>query len=160
MAVQMKALKSFVCAGKRIKAGDVFTAPGTLRPGSEAMTLKAIGFAEEYREPVTPPAYLTRVMTAAPVVRGEVVNMPNISEAAPKFEHAKRAFEPGTEYQLRDRGVVVSSGDGQTGADGSAPDMDTMSKDELHALAAKLGVEVHHRAGADKVRQAIREAKQ
>jgi hypothetical protein len=39
-----------------------------------------------------------------------------------------------------------------------APDLDAMSAEELHALAKQRGVEVHHRAGADRVRAALREA--
>jgi hypothetical protein len=35
--------------------------------------------------------------------------------------------------------------------------LDAMDKDELHALAKARGVKVHHLAGADKVRAALRE---
>lgn len=37
-------------------------------------------------------------------------------------------------------------------------DLDAMSVDELHAIAKKRGVDVHHKAGADKVREALRQA--
>lgn len=36
--------------------------------------------------------------------------------------------------------------------------LDTMDKAALHALAKGRGVQVHHAAGADKVRQALRDA--
>ena len=36
--------------------------------------------------------------------------------------------------------------------------LDTMDKAALHALAKERGVQVHHAAGADKVRQALRDA--
>lgn len=36
-------------------------------------------------------------------------------------------------------------------------DLDAMDKDELHALAKTRGVKVHHLAGADKVRAALRD---
>ena len=36
--------------------------------------------------------------------------------------------------------------------------LDALDKDELHALAKERGVKVHHMAGADKVRAALREA--
>lgn len=36
--------------------------------------------------------------------------------------------------------------------------LDTKDKDELHAIAKDRGVKVHHLAGADKVRAALREA--
>jgi hypothetical protein len=39
----------------------------------------------------------------------------------------------------------------------AAENLDGMNAEELHALAKKRGVVVHHRAGADKVRAALRE---
>lgn len=36
--------------------------------------------------------------------------------------------------------------------------LDTLDKDALHALAKERGVKVHHAAGADKVRAALRGA--
>jgi hypothetical protein len=41
-----------------------------------------------------------------------------------------------------------------------ADDLDAMDKDALHVLAKERGVKVHHMAGADKVRAALREAQQ
>lgn len=38
--------------------------------------------------------------------------------------------------------------------------LDDLDKDQLHALAKERGVNVHHLAGADKVREALREAEQ
>lgn len=40
----------------------------------------------------------------------------------------------------------------------SALDLDALDADALHALARERGVKVHHKAGADKVRAALREA--
>jgi hypothetical protein len=37
-------------------------------------------------------------------------------------------------------------------------ELDSMDAESLHALAKVRGVKVHHNAGAEKVRQAIREA--
>lgn len=37
-------------------------------------------------------------------------------------------------------------------------DLDALDGDALHALARDRGVKVHHKAGADKVRAALREA--
>jgi len=39
-----------------------------------------------------------------------------------------------------------------------ADSLDGMDKDQLHALAKERGIKVHHAAGADKVRAALREA--
>lgn len=36
--------------------------------------------------------------------------------------------------------------------------LDALTLEDLHALAKERGVEVHHRAGAEKVRTALREA--
>ena len=41
---------------------------------------------------------------------------------------------------------------------GVADELDALDKDQLHALAKDRGVKVHHMAGADKVRTALREA--
>lgn len=40
----------------------------------------------------------------------------------------------------------------------SADDIESMDKAQLHALAKERGVKVHHLAGADKVREALRAA--
>jgi hypothetical protein len=37
-------------------------------------------------------------------------------------------------------------------------ELETLDKEQLHALAKERGVRVHHMAGADKVRAALREA--
>lgn len=39
-----------------------------------------------------------------------------------------------------------------------ADSLDGMDKDQLHAIAKERGIKVHHAAGADKVRAALREA--
>lgn len=39
-----------------------------------------------------------------------------------------------------------------------ADELEALDKDQLHALAKERGVKVHHMAGADKVRAALREA--
>jgi hypothetical protein len=36
------------------------------------------------------------------------------------------------------------------------PDLDAMDREQLHALAKERGVKVHHMAGADRVREALR----
>lgn len=43
-------------------------------------------------------------------------------------------------------------------ADNKGVDLDSLDGDALHALARERGVKVHHKAGADKVRAALREA--
>lgn len=61
---------------------------------------------------------------------------------------------------LRSRNLVADTGY-STRDMASVPvaeNLDAMSAEELHALAKKRGVVVHHRAGADKVRAALREA--
>lgn len=61
---------------------------------------------------------------------------------------------------LRNRMLVADAGY-KTADANSAPkadNLDAMSAEELHTLAKERGVTVHHRAGADKVRAALREA--
>lgn len=58
--------------------------------------------------------------------------------AAPQTQ-AAQALEPA---------VPADAGDG----------LDALGKEELHAIAKERGVTVHHAAGADKVRAALREA--
>ncbi|MCG7328051.1 hypothetical protein [Achromobacter sp. ACRQX] len=47
---------------------------------------------------------------------------------------------------------------GTPSREAGGPDLDAMELAELHALARDRGVKVHHKAGADKVRAALREA--
>jgi hypothetical protein len=103
MAVPLIARKSFVYAGRRVKAEQEFDA----RTQSDARLLKAIGHAGD-----APPRgqYETRVMTPrAPAI-------------------------------------------------GGTKSLDDMDIEELRAEAARLGVRVHHFAGAERIRAAIREA--
>lgn len=60
---------------------------------------------------------------------------------------------------LRNRMLVADVGYQTTDANSApkADNLDAMSAEELHALAKERGVTVHHRAGADKVRAALRE---
>lgn len=61
---------------------------------------------------------------------------------------------------LRTRNLVADTGY-STRDMASAPtaeNLDAMSAEQLHELAKARGVTVHHRAGADKVRAALREA--
>lgn len=51
---------------------------------------------------------------------------------------------------------IAAENTGQTDAQ---PDgLDDLDRDQLHTLAKERGVKVHHMAGADKVRAALREA--
>jgi hypothetical protein len=73
--------------------------------------------------------YQTRDMARQPVVTKPM-------QAAPDIE-----LEPAAE-------ALIAEDDG----------LDGLDKDQLHALAKDRGVRVHHLAGADKVRAALREA--
>ncbi len=134
MTVSMKARRAFPYAGKRLKAGQEFQARGE----SDARVLSAIGHAERVVAPVIvapaprPPAggtYRTRAIVAAPV------------QAVMRAEAPSAIAEP----------------DAQAAPEG-ATDLEALDRDELHALAARRGVKVHHLAGAAKVRAAILEA--
>lgn len=77
MTVRMIALRSFQYAGKRIEKGSEFDARGRLNaPGSEATTLRAIGYAQELLPTPRPTQqYQTRVMTAAPTAPATGTNL-------------------------------------------------------------------------------------
>lgn len=52
----------------------------------------------------------------------------------------------------------VAPAPAQAKAEQAAVDLDKLDADALHALAQERGVKVHHKAGADKVREALRQA--
>lgn len=64
-------------------------------------------------------------------------------------------------YQTRDMAfqpVVTKPMQAQTKSEDDG--LDALDRDQLHALAKERDVKVHHLAGADKVRAALREAAQ
>lgn len=71
-------------------------------------------------------------------------------------------------YQTRDMAAqpmvtrpMVAQLDTPPAAEAATPPddgLDAMDREQLHALAKDRGVKVHHMAGADKVRAALREA--
>ena len=67
-------------------------------------------------------------------------------------------------YQTRDmvaapvESVRVVTAVSSPSIEGSADDMDSMDKEQLHALAKQRGLSLHHLLGAEKVRAALREA--
>ncbi|PZP90513.1 MAG: hypothetical protein DI587_38445 [Variovorax paradoxus] len=54
--------------------------------------------------------------------------------------------------------LLTRMGKGSVVAADVAPDLDAMDVDALRALAQERGLKVHHNAGADKLRAALREA--
>ncbi len=67
-----------------------------------------------------------------------------------KGQYLTRNMEPAKVTPV----VQVQTAGKQLDGDG----MDALSKEELHAIAKERGVTVHHAAGAEKVRAALREA--
>lgn len=80
---------------------------------------------------------------AKPVALSEVTN------TAPKPPETKAPTE-------NTAGLTLAPGTTVTDAANPLAGIDTMEAPELHALAKKLGVNVHHAAGAAKVREALR----
>lgn len=79
----------------------------------------------------------------------------------------KRATQVQGTYQTRDmaRQPMVTKPmqaapvvDAVTASEPEADGLEALDKEQLHALAKERGVRVHHMAGADKVRAALREA--
>lgn len=70
--------------------------------------------------------------------------------------------------ELREKGYKIidarfKPADAEKPAKSAPPvgdDLDGLDAEQLHALAKERGVKVHHAAGADKVREALREAAQ
>lgn len=62
-------------------------------------------------------------------------------------------------YMTRDMRAVETAPVSAAPAKDQAEDLDEMEADALHAIAQERGVKVHHKAGADKVRDALRQAK-
>lgn len=81
--------------------------------------------------------YQTRDMAFQPMV-----TKPMQAAAAPVLEPGPATDDPGPV----DAPAVVDDG------------LDALDKEQLHALAKERDVKVHHMAGADKVRAALREA--
>lgn len=65
------------------------------------------------------------------------------------YQTRDMAFQPVVTKPMQAAPVTLA-GDG----------LDDMDKEQLHALAKERGVKVHHMAGADRVRAALREAAQ
>lgn len=61
-------------------------------------------------------------------------------------------------YLTRDMGAARPVAVVVPAAGNKGVDLDSLDGDALHAIARERGVKVHHKAGADKVRAALREA--
>ncbi len=61
-------------------------------------------------------------------------------------------------YLTRDMRASTSLVPSSTPVEPPSDELDALSAEELHRLAKERGVEVHHRAGADKVKEALRKA--
>lgn len=133
MTVRMIALKSFPYAGRRVKKGAEFDARGRLNaPGSDATVLQAIRHAKPK------PAEAPRAM-----------------EARPQRTYQTRVMVPEQPAPFS-----VPAPEIVTKGPSAEKPIEEMEAGELHALARARGVQVHPRAGAEKVRQALREADQ
>lgn len=141
MAIQMKALKSFKYGERRLVAGDRFQAKGK----QDAKLLKAIGKAEFVEAAAIAPVATKTI----DIVRLVVEEKDPVITSVIVADDVKTAVDEKTE--VAQESVVAN--------EQQDDDLEDMDFEALHALADKLGVNVHHRAGAQKVRQAIREFK-
>ena len=73
--------------------------------------------------------------------------------AFPGTNGTRTIYDVDREIKAENAKVAAESVEASDGLDG-------LGKAELHALAKERGVQVHHAAGADKVRAALREAAQ
>ncbi len=78
------------------------------------------------------------------------------------YQTRDMAFQPGVTKPMKAAPAPVAAPAPDAVAaqadDVSSDGLDALDKDQLHALAKERGVKVHHMAGADKVRAALREA--
>lgn len=78
------------------------------------------------------------------------------------YQTRDMAFQPSVTkpMQAAPAPVAVPAPDVVTAQSDAAVDdgLEALEKDQLHTLAKERGVKVHHLAGADKVRAALREA--
>lgn len=93
--------------------------------------------------------YLTRDMAQTPVKVESVITEPELETKT--VEESDLAF-PGSEDAR-----TIYEVDAEIKAANLA-NLENLDKDQLHALAKERGVKVHYNAGADKVREALREA--
>lgn len=61
-------------------------------------------------------------------------------------------------YMTRDMAAVPFAPAPRVGQPVPHDELDGLEAEELHALAKQRGVKVHHKAGAEKVRDALRES--
>ena len=74
------------------------------------------------------------------------------------YQTRDMARQPMLSKPLQAEVVAEPEKDHEVEPPADADGLDALDKDELHALAKERGVKVHHMAGADKVRAALREA--
>ncbi|MGN6024656.1 hypothetical protein ACP6NF_09680 [Alcaligenes faecalis] len=68
-------------------------------------------------------------------------------------EQAKAELEAAAKLEAEAKATVDKTIASTTSGDG----LDELDADQLHALAKERGISVHHKAGADKVREALRQ---
>lgn len=94
--------------------------------------------------------------------------MPVPLKALRSFPYAGRALKAGQDFSAltnRDANILIAVGHAQrrelyeTRVMTPSIDLESMNIDDLRALASRLGVRVHHRAGVEKLRAAIRGAR-
>lgn len=82
-----------------------------------------------------------------------------VEKMKPVFAKALQKLGRGT-YMTRDMRAAEPTPvvPAQAQSEPVTVDLDAMEADALHALAQARGVKIHHKAGADKVREALRQA--
>lgn len=96
--------------------------------------------------------------------------MPIPLKARRAFPYAGRSLKAGQDFHAltkRDAHILIVIGHAERRQEfvprvvtpAAEPDLEQMPLEDLRALAARLGVRVHHKAGAAKIRSAIRGAR-
>lgn len=147
MTIRLTALVEFAPGGRRVKKGQEFTVAGE----SEARVLVAINKAARVTEP-------------RPALRGTVKNFSEVAPKGADTGYRTRALEMArTAADAAHSSAAVAAASAAEPAfvivvDGADVVLDAMEASDLHALAERLAVKVHHLAGAKKVREALMKA--
>lgn len=78
----------------------------------------------------------------------DMANMPKVEKAFPGTDDPRTVEEVDAYIKAENAALEREDDDG----------LDDLDAEALHAIAKERGVKVHHKAGADKVRAALREA--
>ena len=91
-------------------------------------------------------------------MRRGAIAVPDAADESAGAPSADGSPEAGTSKGNTEKPAASDAGASATGSAPPAVDLEAMDVDALRALAKDRGVKVHYNAGADKIREALRQA--